>query len=310
VLSRSLERVGVRFRFSAALLGIVTALGADAPEISSAITAMYGGNNVVGVGIVFGSNVFIYAALLGLSSVLTGVVRSPKEATLFTGIVALVVTLGGSLIALSALPDWAGLAIFAVVFFPYVATCTIGPEKLERMNFVPPLRRFLCAALREEESSEPAAPSATTRDMLLAVPALAAIIVGSVGMVNGAEHLGTAFGVSDAILGAVVLAALTGIPNAIAATRLARRDQGAAVVSEAFNSNMINIAAGIFLPALFVGIGRSGAAHSLSTYWIIVMTIAAIVLTVRKSGLHRVEGWFLILAYCVYVISIVAFGMS
>ena len=47
-LTSSLERIGTYLRFSEGLLGIVTALGADAPEISSAFVALIFNNYEVG----------------------------------------------------------------------------------------------------------------------------------------------------------------------------------------------------------------------------------------------------------------------
>lgn len=92
VLSTSLERIGVRFGFPQALLGIVTALGADSPEIASAITALHRGNAVLGVGVVFGSNLFNLASLLGLSAVTAGFVRIAPQAVIFNGTVSLCLT--------------------------------------------------------------------------------------------------------------------------------------------------------------------------------------------------------------------------
>src|SRR5207244_8660087 len=57
VLARHLDRIAVRLGLTEALVGIVTALGADAPEISSAITAVARGHEDTGVGVVLGSNV-------------------------------------------------------------------------------------------------------------------------------------------------------------------------------------------------------------------------------------------------------------
>ena len=58
-----------------ALLGLVTALGADAPhapEISSAVACLHADVRAVGLGVVLGSNIFDLAALLRLSAALAG----------------------------------------------------------------------------------------------------------------------------------------------------------------------------------------------------------------------------------------------
>src|SRR5256714_15562477 len=50
VLARELDRLGERLGFSEALLGILTALGADAPEIASAVAAIVAGPQGTRVG--------------------------------------------------------------------------------------------------------------------------------------------------------------------------------------------------------------------------------------------------------------------
>jgi cation:H+ antiporter len=304
VLSTSLERMGVRFHFTQALLGIVTALGADAPEISSALTAMQSGNDAMGVGIVFGSNLFNMASLLGLSAVAAGCVKIGTQAVVFNGAVAMIVAVGAGLIALAVIPAWSGLAILGGVFIPYVVLCALGPQRL-RWCTVPAVAGFLEDALAEERAGEPTDAQserpATAFDMLSAVPALVSVILGSVGMVRGAQALGHHFGISDIIVGTIVLAALTGVPNVIAAVRLARKQQGAAVISEAFNSNSLNIAVAIFIPAMLVGIGTGGAEGRIAAYWLIGLTAVGIALTLRKGGLQRNEGWALIAGYAAFV---------
>lgn len=312
VLSTSLERIGVRFGFTQALLGIVTALGADSPEISSAITALHGGNAVLGVGVVFGSNLFNLASLLGLSAVTAGFVRIAPKAAIFNGTVSLCLTVGAALIVLSVAPAWVGAALLAFVFVPYVVLCALGSDRLGLLAPLPRIQAFLRDALSEQHADEPSdrgsTKAATTFDMLAAVPALVTIVLGSVGMVRGGQALGKHFGISDIIIGTIVLAALTGVPNAIAAIRLAHKQQGAAVISEAFNSNTLNIAVGIFLPALVVGLGASQAAARLSIYWLIALTAAAVILALRKCGLRRNEGFALIAAYAAFVALLVTFS--
>src|ERR1700735_4921548 len=72
LLVTRLERVGARLGLSEGLLGMLAALAADAPEITSAVTALAGHHPQIGAGVVIGSNVFNLAALLGLAAVVAG----------------------------------------------------------------------------------------------------------------------------------------------------------------------------------------------------------------------------------------------
>src|ERR1700751_6458201 len=67
-----LDRLGVRFGFPEALIGLLTALAADGPELSSALFALIKGAHDVGVGVLVGSNGFNLAAMIGLSAPLEG----------------------------------------------------------------------------------------------------------------------------------------------------------------------------------------------------------------------------------------------
>ncbi|HZS49058.1 MAG TPA: sodium:calcium antiporter, partial [Blastocatellia bacterium] len=63
LLARGVDRLGSNLHLSDELIGILTALGADSPEISSAIVALISNKRDLGVGIVLGSNLFNLAAL-------------------------------------------------------------------------------------------------------------------------------------------------------------------------------------------------------------------------------------------------------
>ena len=75
LLVSRLERIGARIGLSEALLGMLAALAADAPEITASVTALAGHHARIGAGVVIGSNVFNLAALLGVSAVVAGEIR-------------------------------------------------------------------------------------------------------------------------------------------------------------------------------------------------------------------------------------------
>ncbi|HXW80870.1 MAG TPA: hypothetical protein VEJ84_15315, partial [Acidimicrobiales bacterium] len=57
-LVQALEHLGTHFGTPQVLLGLVAALAADGPELTTAITALLAGQHAVGLGVLFGSNVF------------------------------------------------------------------------------------------------------------------------------------------------------------------------------------------------------------------------------------------------------------
>src|SRR5207244_1764084 len=118
--ARKLDQLSERLGVSEGLHGIMTALGADAPEISTAITALVSSHSKLGVGVVIGSNVFNLAALLGLSALVAGHVRIHRHGLLLNGGVALLVTGLAAALVLGGLGPLAVTLLLFAVLVPYV----------------------------------------------------------------------------------------------------------------------------------------------------------------------------------------------
>jgi cation:H+ antiporter len=303
VLARGFDRIGERLGFSEALLGIVTALGADAPEISSAVAAIVAGHNDTGVGVVVGSNVFNLAALLGLSAVIAGRVRIHRHGLVLSGGVATAAALFGTLLVVRWLPGWAALLLVFSVLAPYVALSSLRRGSIER------LPRPLRAAVTEEQRDarlDEYAGRGGAKDVLNVVVALAAVVGGATAMVLSAQSLGRHWGVADVIIGTIVLAALTGIPNAIAAIRLALHGRGAACFSESFNSNNANLLVGLCIPAVILGIGSPSGVVRFAALSMLLLTALSALLAYGRAGLARRDGAAIIALYAVFVVVVVA----
>jgi cation:H+ antiporter len=303
LLVSRLERLGERAGFSEAWLGLVAALAADAPEITSAVTALARGQPSVGAGVVIGSNVFNLAALLGLSALVAGYVRIHRHGLLLNGGVALAVTALGAALVLGAIDAAPATVLLLAVLVPYVVALSVRPGRIRALVPGKRVRDFLVEAVREEVSdlqTGEVAPPATRRDVADLAVSLAGIVLGSIGMVRAATDLGHHWNVSDVIIGTLVLAALTSLPNLLTAVRLAVHGRGSATVSEAFNSNSLNVLAGIAIPALFFTLGAAGGLVTFSVWWLVGMTVVAVVLSYRGEGVRRSEGAVIVALYIAF----------
>jgi len=303
--ARRLDNIGLRLGLPEALLGLLTALAADAPEISSAISALVQHEHAVAVGVVVGSNAFNLAAMLGLSAVVTGRVRARHEALeleAFVGLWLLAVTLA---VVAGGLGGRAGAVLVAVVAVPYVALLAAGPRLARRLPLGFAESRFVSRSFGERH--RPARPLDSRREAarLLAVllVALTLIVAGSVGAVRAATDLARAWSVPGALVGVIVLAILTSLPNAWTGVRFGLQRRGSALMSETLNSNSINIGAGLALPA---ALGTLSAFSNLAVFdvaWLFAMTATALVLFGRKrGGAGRGAGALLIVLYGAFVV--------
>ncbi len=306
LFARRLDRLGVRFGFPEALIGLLTALAADGPEISSALFALAKGAHDVGVGVLVGSNGFNLAAMIGLSALLSGCVRLPREVLLLEGLVGLLITLLAGALLLKWLSPPAAAGLSVVVLIPYLTLVIAGPRLLERLAEKPrsPTAR-LARALHEHPGPErpPDALRNPTHHLLaLIVVDVALIVAGSAGMVETALTLGGDWHVPNAVLGVLILAPLTSIPNAATAVRLGLARRGAALVGETFNSNTINLAAGVIVPSLFVTLAALSTLGKLQFAWLVAATLLTLTMLARPGGMRRAGATALIALYFAFVV--------
>ena len=290
LFARRLDRLGMRFGLPEALIGLLTALAADGPEISSALAALIKGDRSVGVGVLVGSNAFNLAAMIGLSGLLAGGVCLSRTVLALEGLIGAAITL----IAAAILLGWLSAPIAAILagclLVPYLVAVTAG---MHRFTAARPARhpaRRMARSLGQRsprEVGQPPSSDPTHHLLALAVADIALIILGSVGMVQAALTLGGRWHVSRAVLGVLILAPLTSVPNAITGVRLGLAGRGAALVGETFNSNTINLGGGVIGPALFTSVAVTTTAAKIQLGWLIAMTLACLAMLARRGGVRR-----------------------
>lgn len=283
VFAHRLDLIGERLGLPETLLGLLTALAADAPELASAITALVSHQSSVAVGVVVGSNAFNLAAMLGLSAIVATRVRSRHDALEVEAFAALWFVA----VCLAVVAGWiggrVGLALVGLALIPYVFLLGRGePPEQPRERAIDVWRE-------------------SRRLLLVLAVALALIVGGSIGAVRAAIDLGHAWSVSPAIVGVLVLAILTSLPNAWTGVRFGLQGRGSALMSETLNSNSINLVAALALPAALGSIGAFAGLDTFDLAWLLGMTAVAVVLFGRRAGGGRGAGAALIALYAVFV---------
>jgi cation:H+ antiporter len=304
VLVSRLERVGARFGLSEGLLGLVAALAADAPEITASIASLLQHERTIGAGVVLGSNVFNLAALLGLGAVVAGGIALHRKVVLFGGTVAVFMATVCVLTVAEVVSLALGLVLVLVVLAAYAIVLGAHRRVFASVPLPPRWTAWLTTAIREEETEleEAIRPRPGTRnDIITALGALVVVVVASIAMEQGASTLGRHYGVSEIVIGGLVLAAVTSLPNVVAAVFLARKGRGAAALSTALSSNNINVAAGLLIPAAFLGLAKPSSSGLLVAGWYLGLTVLTLGLAYIGRGLSRPSGWLIMAAYVAFV---------
>lgn len=300
--ARRLDRLGVSFGLPEAVIGLLTALAADGPEISSALIALVKGQHGVSVGVLVGSNAFNLAAMVGVSALLAGAVTVRRGALVLEGAMGLLATLLAAAVLLGDVVPWVAMIVLVGASAAYLFALMRGSAVRLRSPSSGNARKGTAeddhgqSTHRKQEVAD-----ARAHHALWIVSDVALILAGSFGMVEAAVALGGHWDISGALIGVLLLGPLTSIPNAATGVRLGLGRRGSALVSETLNSNTINLGAGVIAPALFTSVVVSTDTGRIGLAWLLVMTVLCLACLAREGGARRGTGIALVLMYVGFV---------
>jgi cation:H+ antiporter len=303
--ARRLDRLGARFGLPEVLIGLLTALAADGPEVSSALAALIKGSHEASIGVIVGSNTFNLAAMLGASVMVVGCVQVPRRTLVLEGTVGLAATAIVAALLLGWLPVAVAVALIAVVLVPYLVLVIGGHEAASKLG----LRRLATLVVDRDiaagahATGNDVADFATHRQLELMVLDVVLIVAGSFGMVQAALTLGNHWGVRSALVGALILGPLTSLPNALTGIRLGRSGRGSALVTETLNSNTINLVAGVALPSVVVTLTARTSADQLDLALLAVAMVATVGLLAARGGMKRPGAAAIVALYAAFIVA-------
>jgi cation:H+ antiporter len=303
--ARRLDRLGAKFGLPEVLIGLLTAIAADGPEVSAALVALFKGSHEASVGVIVGSNAFNLAAMVGISALLVGQVRVRRETLILEGTVGLAVTATVISLLLGWLSAALAVALIACILMPYLALVVGGHRLAARLRLGWLADRVIDQAVDEGEhrdSSHARPHFATHRQVALMALDIVLIVAGSIGMVQAALSLGERWGIRPALVGVLVLGPLTSLPNAFTGVRLGLARRGAALVTETLNSNTINLVAGVALPSLFVTLAARSATDRVDLGLLAAVTVATLALLSNRNGMGRLGGAIIVVMYAAFVV--------
>jgi len=262
--TRRLENICDLLDLPDSLLSLLGALGANIPNYAASIVAIAHGQMAEGLGVIIGSNIYNIAIILAVSTFANSLRHSirlgKRQAAdaLLVGVytVAISCTILGSVALLTVLPLHTDafpmfsplhivlmvVSIVALAFFGRL--CYHALHRPPRVVHEPNAPSG--AIIKEQKRVEISSIRAFGGAILALLTALGSVVV----MVNAGQNFAADVHMPPALLGLLVLAVATSLPNTVVAFIFARTGRETACVEEVFSSNSINAALGIALPLL------------------------------------------------------------
>ncbi len=299
LLVRGASGIARALRVSPLIIGLtIVAFGTSAPELVVNLVAVLHGSSGVAFGNVIGSNLANIGLILGLAALFRpiqvggAVIVREIPMMLLVSAVAVVLGLDG---VLQGMPDVFSrsdclvLLLLFGVFLYYNIFDAVRARRSDRY-------------LDEVESRIPAPQGGSMLpDSIRTLVGLALLVAGGKLTVMGAVWAARGLGVSEGLIGLTVVAVGTSLPELAASCIAAWRNEPELAVGNVVGSNIFNLClvlglAGTVAPVAVPAGGRLDLAAMLG----ISLVLLPMSMTSRRR-ITRMEGGFLLAAYCSYV---------
>ena len=275
-----------RLRVSSLVIGMtVVAYGTSAPEIGASVMAALRDSPGLAVGNVIGSN----AANLGLALGLTALIRPfPVARSLMRR-------------------EFVFLLVVTALLWPLTMTGVVS--RPVGFGFVAILVIFNVLSIRWGRSAEDAPaedapdeePRATLGQALgRTLLGLVVLLLGADLLVRGATQIAAALGVSETTIGFTLVALGTSLPEIATSVAATRRGEIEIVAGNVIGSNLFNVLGALGLASIAAPIALEPELLRAEVPGVVLLTLFAGLLMLRKDGVGRREGILLLVLYAGY----------
>ena len=296
--------VAKRLKVPGVIIGLtIVAMGTSAPELAVSVSAGLSGSNAIAVSNVVGSNIFNLLAVLGICAILKplpiGQEIKKRDYPLSLLFSLAVFLLAGNLVlsgrcknihdmneTAGTLFRWNGLVLIAAFILYLLYTIHIAKKnRLQAEEEIELLTPFQCA--------------------VYIVGGIIAIILGGQLVVDSAEKLALAFGMSETLVGLTIVAIGTSLPELVTSVVAAKKGENGMAAGNVVGSNIFN---------LLLILGVSSTIHPVEIMVAsfvdlgMLLGVSLIAYTFIFTGrkINRVEGGIMVLMYILYTCYVIA----
>jgi cation:H+ antiporter len=288
-------RLAVRAGLSPVVVGAtVVAFGTSAPEfVVSALAASRGAPDLA-IGTALGSNVANVGLVLGIGAAITSMTMRPRLRRWELPVLGVATLLALLFAANGAIGRLEGATLLGVLAVFVAGSAAIGAESVAAHE----------PAVRVDGGRRGGVPA---REIVLLVAGVVALAGGAQVFVEGATGLAERLGVSELVIGALVVAVGTSLPEIATTTVAAWRGEHEIAIANAVGSNVFNLLGVVGLAALVAPLDVDRTLYQFEMPALLLSTVALVALS-RRGALARREGAWLLGSYTVFVLVTFARG--
>ncbi|MDO9627416.1 MAG: calcium/sodium antiporter [Methanobacteriaceae archaeon] len=284
----NLVEIGLALGISEIILGVTaSAVGTSLPEFGSAMIAILTGNPEMGISVAIGASIWNIAGILGISTIVTGLIVAKKDDIKRDGVMALLTALVLTIFMFlfGELTFTLGI-ILTIMYLAYFWILIRAQKKDRAVNGISV----------PQEHKKPI----TKKKIFYVIIGLAGLAVGCRIIVYSTVELAEILNIPAALAG-ILLAFGTTAPEFFTVLTSARKGLSRLAVGTVLGSNIFNILIGLGIPALFITIPVESITRNLDGPALVLISILLLLLLKKDMKLTRISGIILLASYIVYI---------
>ncbi|MEH0156896.1 calcium/sodium antiporter [Limibacter armeniacum] len=294
LLVRGATEIALRMKISPLVVGLtVVAFGTSSPELFISLYSAVSGSPDLAIGNVVGSNICNLGLVLGMTAMIYPIevhkdsMRIDWPVTMLSSLTLFVfaVLFGG-------INQFTGLVMVAalIIYLVFILRKANNDKKA------------LLAAEEEFslDESDPTSLVAWVKDIAFIAFGIGALSFGSDWFVGGAKEIFINIGVDERVIGIVVLALGTSLPELVTSVMAAIKRNTDLAVGNLLGSNIFNVLSILGFTSMVTNINISQAITFTDMPVMLGITFLVMVLMLKGKLLSRLDGFILLAAYLVY----------
>jgi len=275
---------------------VIAAVGSSFPELASVVFAGLAGSLELGVGAIVGSAIFNILVVPAVAGIATGDPLEANRTVVYKEAQFYMLSVSVLLITFA----------LAVIYNPVTGPGLQG--RVTRGLALIPLGLYGLYLFIQYQDTTDHEPTADVGDVdvrkqwALLTAGLLAILVAVEQLVHYVEAVGTALGVSQFLLGAVVVAGATSLPDTLVSVRAAREERGVASLANVLGSNTFDLL--VAIPVGIVLVGATAIDFAVAVPMFAALTAATVLLFAvlrTEMALTQAESYLLLAAYLAFI---------
>ncbi len=294
-LVKGASEISLKVGISPLVVGLtVVAFGTSAPELLVCIEANANGSPDQAFGTIIGSNICNIALILGVGALIRPIVINRQIIRREIPILFVASVLFVLMLVDGEVVRWEGLILFIGVVV-YVVSCLVKSKKEDDVD------SFDDFSPEQIEKAKKSGALGMVYSVLFIILGLLALKFGSGWLVTSGSEVAKNFGISEAIIGLLLLAFGTSLPELATSIIASRKGQGDIITGNAVGSCIFNILAVIGVTAMVSSLTATNISWLDMGVMLGLLAVISPMMWSRKS-LSRFEGGILLAFYLSYTV--------